>query len=95
MIGGKISYDTWLSLVSQYFISFHRPTSVYCEEYMHVYRHIYTDAYLTAYRLYMDYRWYQINLRVKRFYTNRDRCDVLTEYLSLVRRFCGDWSSTP
>jgi hypothetical protein len=31
----------------------------------------------------MDYRWYQIILRVKYFYTNRGRCEVLTGYLSL------------
>ena len=71
------------------FISFPRLTSVYREVHVHIYRHTYTDTYLTAYRLYMDYRCYQMILQVKRFYTNRERCDVLTGYLSLGRRLGG------
>ena len=31
---------------------------------------------------------------VKHFYTNRERCEVLTGYLSLGRRPGGDWAST-
>jgi len=31
----------------------------------------------------MNYRCYQTSLLVKHFYTNRDRCEVLTGYLSL------------
>ena len=34
--------------------------------------------------MYMNYRCYQIILRVKHFDTNRERCEVLTGYLSLV-----------
>ena len=40
-----------------FFISFVRPTSLCCEEYMYIY------TYLTAYRLYMNYRCYQITLQ--------------------------------
>ena len=53
---------------------------------------IYT--YLTAYRVYMHYRCYQITLPVKHFYSNRERCEVLTGYLSLGRQPGGDWANT-
>jgi hypothetical protein len=33
---------------------------------------------LTVQILYMCYRWYLLTLRVKHFYTNRERCEVLT-----------------
>jgi hypothetical protein len=45
------------SLLSQYFISFSRPASLYCEHYVHIH------AYLTPYRLYMNDRCYQITLQ--------------------------------
>jgi hypothetical protein len=48
-----------------FFISFARPASLCCDEYVYIY------TYLTACRLYMNYRCYQITLRVKHFYTNR------------------------
>jgi len=31
---------------------------------------------------------------VQHFYTNRERCEVLTGYLSLGRRPGGDWANT-
>jgi len=42
----------------------------------------------------MNYRCYQITLRVKHFYSNRERCEVLGGYLSLGRRSIGDWANT-
>ena len=36
----------------------------------------------------------QITLPVKHFYTNLERCEVLTGYLSLGRRSGGDWADT-
>jgi len=45
------------SLLSQYFISFSRPASLYCEHY------VYIHTYLTPYRLYMNYRCYQITMQ--------------------------------
>ena len=42
----------------------------------------------------MNYRCYQIIVRVEHFYTNRERCEVLTGYLSLRRRPTGDWENT-
>jgi hypothetical protein len=41
----------------------------------------------------MKYRWYQVILRVKHFYTNQERCEVLPGYLSLGRRRGGDWAN--
>jgi len=55
--------------INLFCVSVARPASLYCEEYVH----IYTYTYLTAYRLYMNYRCYQITMRVKHFYTNRER----------------------
>ena len=47
------------SLLSQFFLtSFARPPSEYCKEHVYIYTH-----YLTAYRLYMNYRCYQITLQ--------------------------------
>jgi hypothetical protein len=51
-------------------------------------------TYLSAYILYMNYRCYQISLRVKHFYTNWKRCEVLIGYLSVSRRTGGDWENT-
>jgi hypothetical protein len=42
----------------------------------------------------MNYRCYQIILRVKHFYTNRERCKELTGYFSLRRRPGDDWTNT-
>jgi len=35
------------------------------------------------YRLYVNYRCCQVILRVQHLYTNQERCEVLTGYLSL------------
>jgi len=67
-----------------FFISFARPASLYCEIY------VYLNTHLIAYRLCMNYRRYQIIQRVKHFYTNLERCELLTGYLSLGRRPGGD-----
>ena len=68
-------------------ISFALPAYVYCEE------HVYIYTYLTAKRPYVNYRCYQIILRVKHFYTNQECCEVLTGYLSLGCRPAGDWTN--
>jgi hypothetical protein len=41
------------------FISFARPASFYCEEYVHIYIYIYIYTFLTPYRSHMNYRCYQ------------------------------------
>ena len=41
----------------------------------------------------MNYRCYQILLRGKHFYTNRERCEVVTGYLSLGRRPVSGWAN--
>jgi len=71
------------------FSSFARPVSLYCEEYMCVYIHIY-DCTETVYELTL----LPIKLRVKQFYTNLERCEMLTGYVSLGRRPGGDWVNT-
>jgi len=43
---------------------------------------------------YINYRRYQITQRVKHFYTNRERREVLTGHLSLRRQPGDDWAST-
>jgi hypothetical protein len=82
--------------VPNFFYSFAPPLSLYCEEYVCIYIciYIYVYTYPTAYRSYMNYCCYQIILRVKQFYTNRDPCEVLTGYLSLWCRPGGDWANT-
>jgi len=52
------------SLLSQIFISSVRPAFLYCEEHVHIH------TYMSVYRLYNNYRCYQITLQVKHFYTN-------------------------
>ena len=42
----------------------------------------------------MNYRCYQITPRVKHFYTNRERSEVLTGYLLLGHRPGGEWADT-
>jgi hypothetical protein len=51
-------------------------------------------VYLTAYRLNINYRSYQITLRVKPFYANREWCEVLAGYSSLERRPGGELVNT-
>jgi len=78
------------SLLSQfYFISFVQPTSLYA-----IMQNTCIRTYLTALRRSINYRCFQITLRVKNFYTNRERCEMLTGYLSLGRRPGGDWANT-
>ena len=52
------------SLPSQVFLSFTHPESAYCEEHVHTHTHTHN---LTAYRLYMNYRCYQITLQYNIF----------------------------
>jgi hypothetical protein len=47
----------------------------------------------TAYRLYMNYRCYQMALQCN-IYTQSERCEVLTGYLSLGRWTDGTWANT-
>jgi len=61
---------------------------------VYIYIYIYICTYLIAYILYMNYRCYEISLRVKHFYTNWERCEALTGYLSIGRRTGGDWENT-
>ena len=61
---------------------------LYCEEYVY----IYIRTYLTVYELPLLPN--NMILRVEHFYTNRERCEVLTGYLSLGRRPGGDWAKT-
>ena len=80
MARGKIFLARVIHCCPIFIISFARPASLYCEEY--------------ARRLYMNYRCFQIVLRVKHFYTSREGCEVLTGYLSLEWRPGGDWANT-
>jgi len=70
-----------------FLISLTRPASLYCEEYVY----IHTSDCLQC--TYTNYR-YQTTLRVKHFYTNRGRCEVLTGYLQMGRQPNGDWANT-
>ena len=42
----------------------------------------------------MNYFCCQIIWRLKHFYTNRERCDLLIGCLSLGKRPCGSWANT-
>jgi hypothetical protein len=70
--------------LSYFFLYFTRPASLYYDE----------CTQISAYGLYMNYRYYQIILRVKHFDTNRQGREVLTRLLSLGRRPSGDWAHT-
>jgi len=50
--------------------------------------------YPIACRFHMNYRWYQIILRVEQLYTNRERCEVLTGCLLWVLWTGGAWTNT-
>jgi hypothetical protein len=80
----------WHALFTYAPIFFHSlapPASLYCEEHVCIY------TYLTSYRLYMNYRCYQITLWAKHFDTIRETCEVLTGYLSLWYQPGGDWAN--
>jgi hypothetical protein len=79
--------DTRHSLLSEFFIVFARPTSLHFEEYVHI------CIYLTANRLLNNCRCYQTILRLKHFYTNRERCEMLTGYLSRERQPWDEWAN--
>jgi len=84
---GKIPLASGIYCCPKFFISFARPASLCCE-YMCLNTHKVTE------RLYVNYRCYQVVLRVKHFYTNQEGCEVLTGYLSLWRRYGVDWANT-
>jgi hypothetical protein len=80
-----------ISCCSKFFISFARPVSLYCEEYVYIGLHL-SDRVDTVYELPLLPN--SVIIRVKHFYTNRERCEVLTAYLSLGRWPGGDWANT-
>jgi hypothetical protein len=53
----------------------------------------YAHTYLNPHKLCINYRCYLIILPVKHFYTNRERCEVLTGYLSVGCWAAGDWAN--
>jgi hypothetical protein len=57
-------------------------------------KQVYTYKYLSVYRMYTDHLCYQLLRRVKHFDTDRERCEVLTRYLSLGHRPVGDLANT-
>ena len=76
------------SLLSHFFFYFFCLTSV--SILWRIFVHIYIS---NCGKLYTNYRCYQIALRIKQFYTNREQCEVLTGYLSLGCRPGGDWAN--
>jgi hypothetical protein len=63
---------------------------------LHIVRNmcIYTHVWLCSVDIQIRYRCYQTTLRVKHFYTNWERCEVLTGYLQMRRQLNGDWTNT-
>jgi len=88
MAFGEISLARSTHCRPNFFNPFARPVSLYYEEYVYVY------TYLIAWRLYMNYRCHQIILEVKRFYTNREQCELLSACFSIWRRPGCDWANT-
>ena len=85
----RFPWHAVFNAVPNFFISFARPASLYCDEYVYIF------MYLTAWRLYMNCLCRQIVLRVKLFTKTRERRDVLlVGYLPMGRRPGGDWANT-
>jgi len=61
--------------------------------YIYIYIYIYIYNIWLRMTVYMNYRFYQIILRVAHFYTNREQCEVLTGYLSMGCRRGGEWAN--
>ena len=59
MAEGMISLASGIHCCPSFYYSFAPPASLCCKQYSHVY----INTYLTAYRLYMNYRCYQITLQ--------------------------------
>ena len=81
---------TWHSQFSKFsFFNFSCPTSFSILRTVRVYTHtgLRTDC------TYMNYRRFQIILRVKYFYTNQHKCEVLAGYLSQGCRPGGHWAN--
>jgi hypothetical protein len=55
---------------------------------------VYIQIFYCVETSYTNCRCYQIILQVKLFYTNRERWEVLTEYLQMGRHLNGDWANT-
>jgi hypothetical protein len=58
-----------------FFTSFDGPASLYCIEYLYIHTYLITQS------LCVNYRCYQLTPRENHFYTNQERCEVLTGYL--------------
>jgi len=106
MACGKVSLVRSIYCSANFlFISFARPASLYCEEHVcvrvYVYIYIYTYIHTYIHTYICDYVEIVPLLpnntasdQVIHFNTNRERCEVLTGYLSLWRQLGGDWANT-
>ena len=77
-----------LSHFFSFFLSFARPASLHCEEYLYMYTHIW---------LCTDCVWITVATKQhcnETFSHKSEGCEVLTGYLSLGRRSGGDWANT-
>ena len=88
---GKHSLAPGIHCCPSFFIAFALPASLYFEEYLHIYAYMHIcNREQTVYELPL----LPNNTAVKHFYTNRERCEMLTGYLSLEPRPCDDWPNT-
>jgi hypothetical protein len=86
---GWRKYDTRLSLLSLFFISFAKPAPLYCEEYVDTHTHI-SDCVKTLYILPL----LPNNTASETFLHKSERYEVLTGYLTMGRQPGGDWANT-
>ena len=84
----KISLARGIPCCPNFFFNFFCPTNVSMLWRIYVYIHI-SDCVQTVYELPL----LPNNTAVKHFYTNLERCEVFTGYLSLWRRSGGDWAN--
>jgi len=76
----KIPLACGIHCSPNFYISFARPASPYCEQYIYIYAHIWPGR---------DYLSITVSAG-KHFYTDRERYEMLTGYLSSGRRPGGD-----
>lgn len=84
---GWRTYGTQLSLLSLF--SFRLP-----DQRVYVVKNMCICTHFCLLRFCLNCLCYQITLRVKYFYTNREQWEVFTGYLRSERRPGGDWEET-
>ena len=95
MACGNISLASGIHCCPNFFIYLLPHYHSYIEKNTHIHTHTHTHTHISdCVQIVYELPLLPNNTTVKHFYTNLERCEVLTGYLSLERLSDGDWANT-